>query len=159
MIIGSVPRTAREVELYKSSLSAIYAMRDTKGLSLTKAARQSVTTPETVLKYARPALRKSHKRWKVTRSDPLIRPIAFYDQQGRTTVLVDFKTASQLGEYHNAVHSYLMGDPYPLRSFEGRTFRDASGRTHEFITDPKTLRRFGDAGEVRFETIYQFVGV
>ena len=64
------------------------------------------------------------------------------------------RQASAVAEYWNAVDRYLTtGRTDDLQQFRGRTIRVGTIE-HAFITDPRTLRRLGLAGEVSFEDIY-----
>jgi hypothetical protein len=112
--------------------------------SLSKAARDAHTTPETVERYlGRSGYRKIGARWKPTRTDSLARRMAFYEYGRRRTVTVrGSKTASLLGRYNRDVRTFLEGparDPSVLKRWEGRTFVDAHGRVRTFETDPSRI--------------------
>jgi hypothetical protein len=84
------------------------------------------------------------------------RPIRFLTDQGIVVVdLHNSRTASRVAQYWGAVDHYLRtGDRTRLRPFEGKRIR-ASGSLFPFVTDPELLIRLGEAGEVRFEDLYE----
>jgi hypothetical protein len=114
------------------------------GEPLSKAARDAHISPETVRRYlGRSGYRKEGGRWKATRSDSLLRRMAFYEDGRRRTVSVrGSKSASLLGKYNRDVRTFLEDparDPSVLAKWEGRSFVDASGQVHTFETDPARL--------------------
>lgn len=111
---------------------------------LSKAARDAHTTPETVRRYlGRAGYRKIGGRYRPTRSDSLLRRMAFYEDGRRKAVTVrGSKTASKIGKYNHDVRTFLEDparDPSVLRKWEGWTFVDAQGRVHTFETDPARI--------------------
>jgi len=122
------------------------------GESLSKAARDAHTSPETVRRYlGRSGYRKVGGRWKPTRSDSLVRWMAFYEEGRERAVTVrGSKTASLLGKYNRDVRTFLEDparDPSVLKKWEGVTFRDAAGNPHTFETDPTRLREAAERAE------------
>ena len=114
------------------------------GEPLSKAAREAHTTPETVERFlGRSGFRKVGGRWKPTKSDSLVRRMAFYEDGGRRAVPVrGSKTASLIGKYNRDVRTFLEDparDPAVLEKWEGRTFVDARGQVHTFETDPSRI--------------------
>ncbi|EQD41562.1 hypothetical protein B2A_10608, partial [mine drainage metagenome] len=82
------------------------------------------TTTETVERYlGRSGFRKVGGRWKPTRSDSLLRRMAFYEDGRRKAVTVrGSKTASLLGRYNSDVRTFLddpARDPSSLKKWEG----------------------------------------
>jgi hypothetical protein len=62
-----------------------------------------------------------------------------------------------VAHYWNAVRTYLRtGDQRALRPFRGKALR-VDKIAYPFITDPRTLERLYQAGEVAFEDIYAHV--
>ena len=111
---------------------------------LSKAARDAHTTPEMVRRYlGRAGYRKIGGRYRPTRSDSLLRRMAFYEDGRRKAVTVrGSKIGSQIGKYNRDVRSFLEDpsrNPSVLKKWEGRTFVDAQGRVHTFETDPARL--------------------
>ena len=111
---------------------------------LSKAAREAHTTPETVERYlGRSGFRKAGGRWKPTRTDSLLRRMAFYEDGRRRAVTIrGSRTASQIGKYNRDVRTFLEDparDPSVLKKWEGRTFADVNGTIHTVETDPARI--------------------
>jgi hypothetical protein len=71
--------------------------------------------------------------------------------------LPGYDTASLVGQHNAAVKFFLdSNDISRLRPFEGRTFKDTSGRTYVLETRPNVIRRVDASGET-FEQIYRIV--
>ena len=122
------------------------------GESLTKAARDAHTSPETVRQYlGRSGYRKVGGRWKPTRSDTLLRRMTFYeDGRERVVIVRGSKTASLIGKYDRDVRTFLEDpahDPSILKKWKGRTFKDATGKRHTFETDPHKLKEAAERAE------------
>src|SRR4051812_8797348 len=125
-------------------------------LSLREASRQAGTTPRTVQRHVGKALKRGHDgRYGATKFDRIPRTLRFVTSRGLTDLTVrDSRTASQIGRYMAAVHTYLTtGDRRALRQFRGKNIR-AGKVAYPFITDGKTLERLAFAGEVSFEDLY-----
>jgi hypothetical protein len=145
----------READAYERVLHAINLMRRER-LSLTAAARETGTRPETVRRLAGTALVRVRGRWKSKPADRLERRMLFYDRRGSTFVTVrSSTTASRIGEYHNAIKEFLeTGHPSKLNAFRGMSFLDVKGKRRQFLTRPMVIRRLARVGEFRFESIY-----
>jgi hypothetical protein len=64
------------------------------------------------------------------------------------------RSASLVAEHANAVRTYLLkGDARALRAFHGRALR-VDKVAYPFVTDLRTLHRLANAGELRFEDLY-----
>lgn len=114
------------------------------GEPLSKAAREAHISPETVRRYlGRLGFRKVGSRWRPTRSDSLLRKMAFYEGGQRKAVTIrGSKIASQIGKYNRDVRTFLEDparDPSVLNKWEGRAFVDAYGNVHTFETDPARI--------------------
>ncbi|MBK6781763.1 MAG: hypothetical protein IPG75_19820 [Gemmatimonadetes bacterium] len=127
-----------------------------KGLSRAKAAARAGTTPRTIQKYARKAVRRREGVYQARPADQLRRPMRLLTEQGVTVADVrSSKVASRLSKYWGAVDHYLRtGDRTRLRPYEGKRLR-AGGHLFDFLTDPDLLARLAEAGEVRFEDLYE----
>jgi len=138
------------------ALEALKLMR-TDGLPLRRAAEQVGTTARTMHKYVGVALRKSGGAYHATRHDQLLRPLAFLTDRGNVTVWVrSSRQASVVARYQNAVRYYVQtGDASEMEAYRGQSIRDANGKAWPFLTDRKTVRRLGNAGVLRFESIYR----
>ena len=112
--------------------------------SLSKAARDAHTSPETVRRYlGRSGYRKVGSRWEPPSSDSFLRRMAFYeDGRRRAATVRGSKIASRIGKYNRDIRTFLEDptrDPSVLKKWEGRTFVDAQGRVHTFETDPARI--------------------
>jgi hypothetical protein len=148
------PRNERQAHARERALAAIARMRR-EGLSLSAAAKTEGTHTSTIKRYAGSALRQKcpggHCR--VTRSDRIARTLNFLT----TTVTVrSSRTASQIGEYMNAVKAYGRGDISKVARFRGKSFRATDG-IHKFITEPAKLDEILDADVLKFEGLYRSV--
>jgi hypothetical protein len=66
----------------------------------------------------------------------------------------DNRTATRIARHMNAVRWYVRtGDDRALAVFKGKSIQ-VGGRHYEFVTDLDLLDRLGDAGELRFEDLY-----
>ncbi|MGA2819324.1 MAG: hypothetical protein ABSF61_01495 [Anaerolineales bacterium] len=116
-------------------------------------------TSRTVTKYVKPALRRSKGLWTAKPYDRLLRIMRFPTREGVIDLEVrDSRSASLIGEYWNAVAKYVAtGDGRELRRFRGKSIR--SGKVSwPFLIRSEALENLGDAGEFKFETIYEDVG-
>jgi hypothetical protein len=136
------------------ALKAVALMR--KGTSLTRAAKRSKTSPNTIRKYARSALGDiAGGRYQAARSDQLTRALRLVDENGQFTVHVrSSRSATLIAEYWNAVKRYLTrGHTDQLKRFAGKSVR-SRGQMHRLLTDPATLARLASVGEGPDYTIY-----
>jgi hypothetical protein len=128
----------------------------TDGLSLTRAAREVHTTPETMRRYVGSALVRTRRgRWAATPSDRLTRRVWFLTPKGKIELAVrSSRTASLIARHMAAVHRYLeTGETDALQEFVGKSVR-SRGASFAFLTDPRVLDRLAHAGEVSFERLY-----
>ena len=147
-----IPGSVRAAQL--RTTQALKRLR--RGQSLTRAAKAAGTTRSTVLKYAgRRIERTAAGKVIARRFDQRVRSMRFLTVDG--VIAVDVRgseSASRLGTYWNAVDHYLKtGDLNQLKPFKGKHLQ-SRGVRHPYITDPPTLDRLADAGEVRFEDLY-----
>jgi hypothetical protein len=125
-----------------------------ENLSLTTAAREYGLTPKAVLARTRPALRKTKSGRYVARpSDKLLRVLRL---PGQIEVAVrDSATASQIGEYWDAVYkSVSTDDSSRLKKFRRMKLFDEKGKRIKLLTDLAELQRLGSAGVLSFESLY-----
>ena len=147
--------SVREAYTRQRALETLASMR-TKGWSATRAAHEAGTTLPTLRKYAGPALRRGDDgRYQATRGDRFTRRMRMLTPDGQIGIPVrGSRQASAIAEYWNAVDRYLTtGRMDDLHQFRGRIIR-VGAIEHAFVTDLRTLRRLGLAGEVSFEDIY-----
>jgi hypothetical protein len=148
--------TPRQRETYERVLHGVSFMRR-HGVSIKEAASEVGTTPETVVRYARPALKRVHARWAARAQDRLERPMHLYDPKGSyQTTVASSETATRISKYHHeGVDAFkVTGDESKLRAFAGKYVVDVEGQRHYFLTDPAAIRRLARAGELGFESIY-----
>lgn len=144
-----------EQEARSRALNALSIMR-TDGLSLRKAAKASGTTVNTVKRHAGSGIEKSAAgRYQAKGSDRISRALLFPTESGLVSLNIrDSRSSSRLSAYWTAVRDYIAhGKTAELRKFRGKTIR-VENREYTFITDPETLNRLYDAGELTFDDIY-----
>ncbi len=147
-------RRERQEDVVGRVVEVLRLMR-AEGLSLSAATKQAHTKATTVRDYARAAVHRQGARYVVSESDRLPRLMKFPTEDGTIAVLLRSKrAANSLAVHANAVRAYLgAGDLGPLKAFRGKSLR--VGRvTYPFITDPETLERLQQAGELSFEDLY-----
>lgn len=135
----------------RRALDALARMR--KGASLTKAAKESHTTPNTVMKWAGQELERTPgTSWTPKKSDRLYRRMVAVTTEGLHEVEVrSSRQASLIAEHMNAVKHYLRtGNDGGLRRLEGEK---VAGRQLE--TDPEKIADLERTGELEFEDIYE----
>ncbi len=124
--------------------------------TLHQAAREVGESPRTIIRLVGPALRKDKRgRYVARAADHFVRPMEVVTrEEGKVVVLVrGSRQASLIGSHMNAIQDSLNGRPSALRKFRGEVIR--SGRKkYTLLTDPRTVRRLGEEGELSFESIY-----
>lgn len=128
------------------ALDALAKVR--KGETLTRAAKQAGTTPNTVARYAGQQLQRHHGRTVANPSDRLFRVMNVVTTAGVVEVpLRSSRQASVVGEHANAVKRFLLtGDETPLRKFTG-----VKVGGHELETRPDVLEEQQRTGELEYE--------
>lgn len=152
-------RRPTEASTRRRVLAALAQMR--KGKSLTRASKFAHTSRQTVVKYAKSAIRRTGgKTYKAAGYDQLTREMRFLTPNGVVALPIrSSASASRIGEYWNAVNHYLKtGRSNRLKAFRGKAVQVRGGH-HRFITDERTLERLANAGEVRFEDLYALTGM
>ena len=152
---GRLVQQAEKQDARLRAFEVLRLMRSDHLLSLAQAARKAHTTPRTVLTHVAPALRRvSGGRYVAKASDTLLRTVRFITPTGAIAVAVSLRTASRISKHSIAVDRFLQtGETDALEPFRGRFIRLGNIR-HPFITDPRTLTRLGNAGEIAFEDLY-----
>lgn len=143
-------------ETWDRVLSAISKMRSDK-VSLTQAAHDAGTSPRTVTKWGKSALRKKRSgKYAAKASDKLLRIVMIPTPEGMREIGVrESKQVSLLAEYWNALHRYLQtGDAKLLKTFQGKQIKDANGMDIPLSTALPVLNRLGSAGVLSFESLY-----
>ncbi len=148
-------RFRTDPEARERALVVLHRMR-ADGLSLTRAARESQTTLQTVRKYVGSALTRSPGgRYVPKASDRLARRIWLLTPRGKVEISVrGSNAASRVARYMAAVDQYLKkGETDGLLEFEDKSIR-AGKVSYPFVTDPRLLDRLAQAGEVSFDRLY-----
>ena len=148
----------QELARYRAT-EAVYLMR-TRGLSLTRAAREARADPRTVKRYFGSALRQlASGRYRATPSDRIPRRMHVLTSSGVIDgIVVGSRHADLIAEHAGAVaHYFDTGDASRVRAFQGVRLR-IDGRWREFATDLRDLRRRQYAGLVSFEELYVYAG-
>lgn len=141
---------ASEKQARGRALEALSKMR--KGSSLSKAAAEAHTTPNTVAKYAGAQLRREGGRMVASKGDRLFRVMRVITTEGvQEVALGGSRQASLVAAHANAVKHFLAtGDDEPLHRFA-----DVKVGGMELETDPAKLEESGRRGELEYEDIYE----
>jgi hypothetical protein len=118
------------------------------GATLTRAAKEAGTTPNTVVRYAGEQLHRQRGRVVASKSDRLFRVMNVVTTDGVQEVLLrSSRQASLVGEHANAVKKFLLtGDDEPLRKFAGVK---VAGR--ELEVRPEVLEELQRTSELEYE--------
>lgn len=159
---GLLSLKPREAEDRARALDAISKMRR-EGLSLSEAAKESGTTPNTVRKWGGDAIEKQGSRFSAKPTDRLARSMWMLRDHPAERIIVtitDSRTASKIGRYQNAVRFYLYGDsthePGDFSRVERFTGQYITvQREHiPFLTDRVAVDFLAARGLLSFESIY-----
>ena len=135
----------------RQALEAVSRMRR-DGLSLTRAAERSNTTPAAVVRHAGKALARSPGGRYLAVPDAILRPMSMLSTEG--VIEVDIRRSGEatlIGAHWAAVGRLLeRGDTSGLRPFARRKVAG-----HRFETDPAAIEDLGRRGVVSFEDIYR----
>ncbi len=141
---------------YERVLQALSLMR--QGESLSRAAKISGTTPDTIKRIAGTSLiRGPNGRYAVKSVDHLFRSMRFLFRDGMGYVEVaNSREATKLAKYMNGLRDYVQtGDTSGLLPFRGKRLRTRQKTYLQFITDPRLIDRLAAAGELQFTSIYK----
>ncbi|HVB33596.1 MAG TPA: hypothetical protein VNJ52_04360 [Patescibacteria group bacterium] len=147
---------ARSQDRWNRITHAVSKMR-ADGVSLTQASQEFGLGPRTVIRWAKPALRKGRNgRYAARPTDTLLRVLTIPSPEGvREIALRDSRQASRLGQYWAAVQKYLQtGDASALEKFRKKRIMDASRKRIPLLTDLEVLDRLASAGALSFESLY-----
>jgi hypothetical protein len=134
--------TREQEDEWIRSLEALNMMRKHR-LSFTQAVQRVGLPEETVLSYVSPGLTTDARgRVRARPIDHLLRVMPFWTARGQIPLpTYDSRQASEIGRHSWAVRQYIEGrGRTPLSQFEGKAIK-VGRETHEFITDPLTLKR------------------
>lgn len=84
--------------------------------------------------------------------------MVYFDPKTLTERLItpkNFKQASLLGKYHNAVKKFLLtGDASELAKFKGKKLLTKDGNKLPFVTNPEVIKKAARFGQIPAEDIY-----
>jgi hypothetical protein len=158
--LESLPTVSRRKR--DDALQVLSIMRR-EGRSLAAAIREfnsqnpsSHISPKAVKRYAGAGLAKAGQHLHAKAFDRMLRVILLPTARGRVEIEVkDSRSASRIGAYLNAVKEYLKtGDTSQLRKFRGK-YITSNRIQYRFITDPETLERLDEFGELSFDSMYE----
>lgn len=139
---------------WNNVVHAVTKMRS-HGVSLPMAAQEFGVSPETVLRLAGSALRRSRNgRYVAKPRDTLLRVVdVLTEEDVRAIALRDSRLSSLVGAHWSAAGHYLQtGDASRLRQFRRRVFMDTDGERFSFLTDLDELDRRGNRGGFSLRT-------
>jgi hypothetical protein len=153
-----IPKTPKQSATHRKARAVLGLMRRLDW-SLNKAAKYERIKPHTVLRHVGKALYRSGpgKPWKATKSDRLPERVMILTERG--PMFVDVRSSierSRLSRYYIALRKWRAaedGAQDELSKFKGLTVAG-----HELITDPDTLIRLEEAGQLDFDAFYYSVG-
>lgn len=153
-----IPKTQRQSASHRKARAALGAMRRL-GWSLNRAAKQEHIKPQTVLRHVGRALYRSGpgKPWKATKSDRLPEKLPVPTERGlMLTVVRSSSERTLLSRYYVVLRKWRAaedGAAEELLKFEGLKVAG-----HVLITDPDTLIRLEEAGQLDFDAFYYSLG-
>jgi hypothetical protein len=153
-----IPKTKRQSASHRKARAALGVMRRL-GWSLNKAAKQEHIKPQTILRHVGRALYRSGpgKPWKATKSDRLPEKMMVLIEQGPIFAVVRSSIErTRLSRYYVALRKWRAaedGAAEELSKFEGLTVAG-----YVLITDPDTLIRLEEAGQLDFDAFYYSLG-
>lgn len=129
------------------SLKVLANMRD--GKSLMKSSREFGIDPRTVKGHIKSGIRKSRSRWRPRKMDRIERALVINENgRSKTIIVSDSTQATIIGQYHNAVKTFLeTGDISLLKPFKKIIITDSKGRKHRLETRPNKLFEIHEARE------------
>lgn len=163
--MAGLPKTATQYnakperfrQAYERTIKVLSKMR-TEKVTLTQAARDVGVSRDTVIRWARSALKKGASgRYTAKASDNLLRMLQIPTKDGLREIGVrGSRQASTLGEYWAAVQKYLRtGDSSVLAKFRDQEIKDATGTLVPLVTDVRVLKDLARAGVLTFESLYR----
>ncbi len=154
--------SARQQTVWHRAFRTLTRME--RGASLTRAARREHTTPEAVRKYMGSRIRVHRGRWELSSSYYREHPLnvrVMTEEGFRVVPVSDAATRRKYARYLSYVNMSFSDKPEVrqrgldgLAKYEGRTFKDADGKKHPYITDRRTLIDMQDAGKLDLEGFY-----
>lgn len=147
--------SARQKATRKIALEVLTEARQANK-SLSQIASEKHISPKTVIRHTN-AFKKKDGLWTAKKCDRIHRTMIIYEDGKETSIEVnDSRTASIIGEYHNAVKEYLnTGNNSALKKFKRRKITDIKGDKHSFEIDTDAITDINEAiEEPEFYEIY-----
>jgi hypothetical protein len=131
----------------------VLALSRRSKLSLREAAKIERILPSTVLRYAGSAFEKRGKDYHAKKSDRISRPLTVLDSKGpRPLKVSSSRAARRISQYWNALAKAKRTKSYAaLNKFRGERVPNTK---FNFIVSPAKLKKFADAGILKFEKLY-----
>lgn len=148
--------TPRQKMLREKSLSVVNEMRNSKTKTLQQAAKENDVSVDTVFRHTN-GFKKVHGRLVAKRWDRIPRVMRINtDGKEKSVEIIDSRTASVVGRYHNAVKQFLnTGDKKKLQKFRNKKVKDSKGKLHRLETDPQKIIRINERiEEPEFYEVY-----
>jgi len=132
--------TPRQKMLREKSLAVISELRNSKTKTLPQAANDNGITVKNVIKHTN-GFKKVNGKLVVKRWDRITRVMRVNtDGREKSVEIRDSRTASVVGQYHNAVKQFLnTGDKTKLSKFRNKKIKDSKGKLHRLETNPDEI--------------------
>ena len=148
--------TPRQKMLREKSLSVVNELRNSKTKTLPQVANENNISVNTVLRHTK-GFKKINGKLVVKRWDRIHRLMRINtDGKEKSVEIVDSRTASVVGRYHNVVKQFLnTGDKTKLQKFRNKRVKDSKGKLHKLETDPQKIIRINERiEEPEFYEVY-----
>ena len=149
--------TPRQKMLREKSLAVISELRNNKTKRLPQAAKNSGISTNTVINQTN-GFKRSHGKLVVKKWDRIPRRVRINTEgKDQSVEIIDSRTASVVGRYHNVVKHFLnTGDKTMLQKFRNKKIKDVSGKLHKLETDPAKIISINQKiEEPEFYELYQ----
>jgi len=147
----------RQKMLREKSLAVLSELRNTKIKTLPQAANDNDVTVKNVIKHTN-GFKKVNGKLVVKKWDRISRPMRVNTSgKDQSVEIMDSRTASVVGRYHNAVKQFLnTGDKSNLVKFRNKKVKDSNGKLHRLETDPQKIISINEKiEEHEFYELYQ----
>ena len=126
--------------LREKSLTVITGLRNNKAKTLPQAATNNNITVKNVILHTN-GFKKVNGKLAVKRWDRIQRVMRINSKgQEKSVTIIDSRTASVVGRYHNSVKYFLnTGDKSKLSKFRNKKVKDSKGKLHKLETDPDEI--------------------
>ena len=149
--------TPKQKSLRVKALEVLAEMRNSESKTLGETARKHDIKPRQVIQHTN-GFKKTNGRWAAKKWDRIERVMKINSKGREKTVkIIDSRTASVVGKYHNSVKQFLnTGNKAKLARFKNRKVKDSSGKLHKLETDPDAIIRINERREDNeFFEVYQ----